>query len=217
MKSKTKHSLTLFSVVLVIAAIGLGMYTYFRIFTNQQIRESACLQAIADKLETGTKPELIFQDELLKLQVLVERSLVARSTALEVSNRVARDKSKPLSSADLFTLKSGTEAYLNIRSELYNIANTYECATEVNSATLSTYGVEPELRLKSLMLSLSAALTLYDNYMLGIVLFEKDDRLRKVVNDPDSGFGVIANRLAQATLAANSVEVRHRARQAIDF
>jgi uncharacterized protein YycO len=67
------------------------------------------------------------------------------------------------------------------------------------------------------MLSLAAALTLYDNYLLGIVLFEQDDRLRKVINDPDMGFGLIANKLAEATLAANSIETRHRARRAIEF
>ena len=31
------------------------------------------------------------------------------------------------------------------------------------------------------------------------------------------GFGLVANKLAEATLAANSIEVRHRARRAIDF
>jgi len=41
--------------------------------------------------------------------------------------------------------------------------------------------------------------------------------LRKVVNDPDSGFGLLSNQLAEATLAASSVEVRHRARRAIEF
>jgi hypothetical protein len=67
------------------------------------------------------------------------------------------------------------------------------------------------------MLSLGAALTLYDNYLLGVLHFEHDDRLRRVLNDPDMGFGLVANKLAEATLAANSVEVRHRARRAIDF
>ena len=67
------------------------------------------------------------------------------------------------------------------------------------------------------MLSLGAALTLFDNYMLGVALFEQDDRLRKVINDPDSGFGLVANNLAEATLAAYSIEKRRRARNAIEF
>ena len=61
------------------------------------------------------------------------------------------------------------------------------------------------------------ALTLYDNYMLGTVLFEQDNRLRKILNDPDMGFGLVSNKLAEMTLAANSVENRHRIRRAITF
>ena len=49
------------------------------------------------------------------------------------------------------------------------------------------------------------------------MLFEQDARLRKILNDPDMGFGLIANKLAEATLAANSIEIRHRARRAIEF
>lgn len=205
------------SLVLLTLAILITAYTFFRISNNKQVREVACLNAIAQKLEGGADPEILFQAEFDELQLLVERSLVARSIALEISNRVAKDKDKPISSRDLFSLKDGTEAYLNIRADLYNIANAYECATDVGSETLTAYNIDPTLRLKALMLSLSAALTLYDNYMLGIALFEQDDRLRKVVNDPDMGFGLISNKLAEATLSANSVEVRHRARRAINF
>ena len=184
---------------------------------NQRNRASTCLQAIGQKLENGVQPELLFQKDFQELQFLVEKSLVARSIALEISNRVARNTNKPLSSKDLFSLKKGTEDYLDIRTNLYSIANAYECATDIDEQTLSEYKIDPALRLKALMLSLGAALTLYDNYMLGIVVFERDDRLRKVVNDPDTGFGLISNKLAEATLAANSVEVRHRARRAIEF
>ena len=82
---------------------------------------------------------------------------------------------------------------------------------------LEDFNISPELRLRALMLSLGAALTLYDNYLLGVVHFEQDARLRRILNDPDMGFGLVANKLAEATLAANSIEVRHRARRAIDF
>ena len=114
-------------------------------------------------------------------------------------------------------LKSGTEDYLDIREDLYEIANNYECAINAEESTLIKYNIEPELRLKGLMLSLGAALTLYDNYMLGIIMFEQDNRLRKVINDPDMGFGLVANKLAEMTLAANSIDNRHRIRRVISF
>jgi hypothetical protein len=207
-------------------SVGLGFlivsgvwsaYTYVRINSNLTDREIACFDELAVLLDTGADPELLFIDELSTLQTLVEQSLVARAEMLAIANRLRLNRDLPLSSRDLATLKGGTEFYLGIREDLYEIANSYECASELQATTLAAYNIDPKLRLEALMLSLGAALTLYDNYLLGIVLFEQDDRLRKVLNDPDMGFGLIANKLAEATLAANSIELRHRARSAIEF
>ena len=63
---------------------------------------------------------------------------------------------------------------------------------------LEAFDISPQLRLKALMLSLGAALTLYDNYLIGAVQFEQDERLRRIINDPDMGFGLAANKLAEA-------------------
>jgi hypothetical protein len=192
-------------------------YSYLRISTKVEEQQVACFDALADKLSSGVLPELLFQEDFENLQLLVEQSLVARAEMLEISNRLRLNTDEPLSSRDLLTLKSGSEFYLGVREQLYGIANAYECAVDVSESTLVKYKIDPELRLKGLMLSMSAALTLYDNYLLGIVLFEQDERLRNVLNDPDMGFGLVANKLAEATLAANSVEIRHRARRAIEF
>lgn len=202
---------------LVIFLAGLVAYTYFRISINQSKRKSVCFAELAKRLENGNTPYQLFQQDLEKLQLLVEYSLVARSEMLEVANRLKQHKDAPLASRDLLTLKSGTEAYLEIREGLYAIANAYECATEASDTMLKKHNVDSKLRLKGAMLSLSAALTLYDNYMLGTILFEKDERLRKVINDPDMGFGLIANRLMEMTLAVNSIENRHRIRRVINF
>jgi hypothetical protein len=172
---------------------------------------------LAEALDRGVPPEKIFQKDYDRLQLLVEQSLVARSEMLVVSNRLRLNQDRPLASRDLATLKSGSEYYLNVRKDLYEIANAYECGVDVSDSTLLKYKIDPALRLKGVMLSLGAALTLYDNYMLGIMLFDQDDRLRRVLNDPDMGFGLIANKLAETTLAANSIETRHRARRAIEF
>ena len=205
------------SLGFVVIASGWSAYTYIRITGNEAERDAACFDQLAVAIESGAAPEVLFQDKLSELQLLVEQSLVARAEMLQIANRLRLNTDEPLSSRDLVTLKSGTEFYLGVREDLYNIANAYECAAELQTSTLEAYNIDPKLRLEALMLSLGAALTLYDNYMLGIVLFEQDERLRKVINDPDMGFGLIANKLAEATLAANSIEIRHRARSAIEF
>ena len=212
-----KRSVTITAAAIIVLTVAsIGIYK-MRLSITDAERASACYEQLGEILESDVDPARIYQGKLNDLQTLVEQSLVARSEMLVVANRLRVDKDAPLSSRDLVTLKSGTEAYLDMREELYDIANAYECAVDADEKLLETFDIAPELRLKALMLSLGAALTLYDNYLLGVVHFEQDDRLRRVLNDPDMGFGLVANKLAEATLAANSVEVRHRARRAIEF
>lgn len=205
-------TLSVLGVILLIA-----IYYYIDIQSNLKEKEEACFVQLTQTLESGVDPQLLFIEDFNELQLLVELSLIARTEMLEVANRLRINKDKPLSSRDLVILKTGTEDYLEIREELYVIAGAYECGIEVTDETLAKYNIDPELRLKGIMLSLGAALTLYDNYLLGTLLFEQDSRLRKVINDPDMGFGLIANKLAEMTLAANSIENRHRIRSVLEF
>lgn len=212
-KSRIKKiSLGILALILAYAA-----YAFIDMATDLKEKETACFEQLTLKLVDGASADSIFQQDFEELQLLVEQSLVARSQMLEVASRLKNDKDGPLTSRDLIILKSGTEDYLEIREELYAIANAYECAIEVEESTLKEYNINPQLRLKGSMLALAAALTLYDNYLLGTVLFEQDSRLRKIINDPDMGFGVIANTLMEMTLAANSIETRHRVRKVITF
>jgi hypothetical protein len=214
MKKRTIKRVLLGALVLILSA---AVYYYIDINLNLAAKEEACFADLTLKLADGVSPDAVFQKDFEELQLLVEYSLVARSQMLEVSNRLRVNKDEPLSSRDLIILKAGTEDYLEIREELYVIANAYACAMDAEAATLLEYNIDPQLRLKGAMLSLGAALTLYDNYLLGTVLFEQDSRLRKIINDPDMGFGLIANKLQEMTLAANSIESRHRIRRVITF
>lgn len=211
------HHLKVLAIWVIGGAVLYSSYTYYRISSNLAERETTCFDELAQALAGGVAPDLIFQADYDRLQLLVEQSLVARSQMLEVSNRLRLNADQPLASRDLVTLKSGSEYYLRIRDDLYDIASTYECGVDVQEWRLLEHDINPKLHLKGVMLSLGAALTLYDNYMLGVVLFEQDGRLRKLLNDPDMGFGLLANKLAETTLAANSIEARHRARRAIEF
>ncbi|NNK83040.1 MAG: Poxvirus G6 [Flavobacteriaceae bacterium] len=212
-----KSKILKISYILIAVIILSGIYTYYRINKNQLERETLCFDELANKLERGITPQDIFNEDFEELQKLVEYSLVARTEMLEVASRLRVDKDQPLKSSDLLILKQGTEDYLEIRDELFAIANAYECGLDVRDKTLKAYNIDQKTHVKGIMLSLGAALTLYDNYFLGIVLFEDDDRLRKVINDPDMGFGLISNRLNEITLNANSIESRHRIRRAITF
>ena len=207
-----KISFGLMALIIITA-----IFIYINIKSNQAKREFICFSNLTIKLENAISPNLIFQEDFEKLQLLVEYSLVSRSKMLQVSNRLKVNKEEPIKSRDLLILKKGSEHYLEIRDDLFSIANAYECAIDVEDKTLVKHKISQQLRLKGIMLSLGAALTLYDNYFLGVVLFEQDSRLRRIINDPDMGFGLIANKLEEVTLNVNSVETRHRIRRAITF
>ena len=204
--------------------VGLGIlillyvvYIYIRIELNNSARETACITKLKQALVNGTPAEDIFQKDFDTLQYLVEHSLIARARMLEVANRLSKDREAPLASRDLLVLKEGTDEYLRLRESLYAVANRFECGLDVDDETLAQYNIDHTLRVKAVMVSLGAALTLYDNYMIGVVLFEQDGRLRKIINDPDMGFGLVSNKLVEMTLAASSVENRQRANRAIAF
>jgi len=205
------------SVGLMTLIIITAVFIYINIKSNQKSREYICFNNLNIKLENGISPNLIFQEDFEKLQLLVEYSLISRSEMLQVSNKLRANKDLPIKGKDLMILKKGSEHYLDIRADLFSIANAYECAIDVKDETLKKFKIDQQIRLKGIMLSLGAALTLYDNYFLGVVLFQQDNRLRRIVNDPDMGFGLIANKLEEVTLNANSIETRHRIRRAITF
>jgi len=204
--------------------VGLGIfilvyvvYTYVQIEMNNASRETTCLTKLKQVLENGTPAEDIFQRDFDTLQYLVEHSLIARARMLEVASRLSNNQEAPLSSRELLVLKEGTEEYLRLRQSLYAVANRFECGLDVDENTLAEFNIDLRLRMKAVMVSLAAALTLYDNYMIGVVLFEQNDRLRKIINDPDMGFGLVADKLVEMTLASSSVENRQRANRAITF
>lgn len=190
---------------------------YFNIQNKQLNRDNLCFERLGNLLDNGISAQEIFLSDYGKLQLLVEQSLVSRSEMLKVANSLNKDNDVQLTSRDLLVLKEGSESYLEIRDDLFKIAYAYECALDVSDETLAKYDINNEMHLKGLMLSLGAALTLYDNYFLGIVLFQQDERLRKILNDPDMGFGLVANKLEEVTLNVNSIEIRHRMRRAITF
>ncbi len=136
---------------------------------------------------------------------------------LEISSELRQNPDGPIPPKQLEVLKEGTTYAIALREHLYEVAERYECATSLSDEDIAVYNVSPELRLKAIMISLSAALTLYDNYLHGAVLFEEDKRLRRLINDPDQGFGIQANKLLEVSLSANSIEKQNRIQNGIEF
>lgn len=161
----------------------------------------------------------LLHDEIIRFQDDVERALTYRAATIDVAQRLKAQiaTGAPLNGADLDTLNSGMVEHLALRDRLLATAKAHECWLFMSPEDLSQYGLSREARYTGVMLSLSAALVLYDNYLLAISIFEEDTKLRRILNEHDSGYGIPRATLANITLQYNSAINRARVRAAMRF
>lgn len=178
----------------------------------------SCRQHIAD-FHSGTRAEVkkSVQDEILAFRPLAERALSLRAATIKAGQQLQQKSAdgKPLSGGDLALLSEGLAEHLSLRKEMLALATVHECWLDLSPKELASVHLTPETRLQGIMLSLSAALVLYDNYLLAISLFEGDAKLRRLLNEGDPGYAIHKAELAQVTLNYNSIANRSRVRKAV--
>jgi len=180
----------------------------------------ACLEHLATVHGTTQETvELTLQNEVKEFRTLAERALTLRDNTIKVGRNIKKklDGNKPLSGADLALINTGINEHLALRKELQGVAKSHGCWLDGSEEELKKRGIVPETRLTGVMLSLASAMLLYDNYLLSISLFEGDSKLRRILNERDSGYAVTSAALAKVTLNYNSVAKRARVRKAIKF
>ncbi len=152
-------------------------------------------------------------EDIEEYQSLVEQSLAYRAETLRVYNYLKQnlDADIPLSGKDIETLNDGMKKHLTLRKDFLQVVHYYKYLLDDGSST------DTETRLKGIMLSLSAALVLYDNYLLAISIFEQDTQLRRYLNTKHHGYEIESSQLTSVTLEYNSLENRDKARQAIKY
>jgi len=171
---------------------------------------------------TPNSAKQILDDSIERYKSLVEESLVHRAKAIDLARQLKSsiEQDQPLSGHDLDMLNQGMVKHLKLRDNLYNFAYAHECWIKADQSTLKKWGLnylDADMQLKGTMLSLSAALMLYDNYLVAISIFEEDAKLRRVLNDRDSGYNIGQYELAKATQSYSSIRNRERVRSAIKF
>lgn len=155
--------------------------------------------------------------EIAAYQELVEQALTYRHETIAIGRHLKQkiSREQPLTGTDLDRLNTGTLAHLKLRQQLWDLATLHECWLDLSDNELADVGLTPQAQFQGIMVSLSAALILYDNYLLAISLFEEDDKLRRVINKSDIGYKLRADELAKITLSYNSIDNRKRVRRAI--
>ena len=149
--------------------------------------------------------------EIINYQELVEKCLVIRKSSINYINEL--NQSKPIDGKDINNLRLFTKKHLDLREDFYAYINKYSCLmNEKQPSTLA-----PKERLKAGMIALSSALILYDNYLLGISLYEKDERLRRIINSKDEGYDLDSSSLFKISESYSSDENRKKLTDAIKY
>jgi len=142
-------------------------------------------------------------------QALVETSLSHRVKALRLFEAI-EDK-EVLSGADLDALHHLTLNHLSLKGDIAAyIAQSQHLVDDPGGYT------EKE-RMELVMISLSALLLRYDNYLISYINYENNTKLRQFLNDPDSAYDIPANTLSDMTNVYNDFGHRADVQDMIDF
>ncbi len=199
-------------LIIMIATVG-----YFSSRAKKKQQKELCWTNIQSQINSVSDLDSLVDYEIAEFQTLVEQSLMVRSEMIKIAEEISQNPDQPIASKNLEFLKENTQLCLSLRDDLYAVTSRYECALDATKEELEREQIPEIIRTKAVMLSVAAALTLYDNYLLGALLFENDKRLRRILNDPDKGFGISANELLEITMAANSISKQKRIQDGILF
>jgi len=168
---------------------------------------------------TSESVESSLKKELGEFRTLAEQALTLRAETIKVGKAIKEklERGKPLTGDDIALINTGINEHLSLRKELLAAADAHECWLDGSEKELARQGISPDARFKGVMLSLSSAMLLYDNYLLSVSLFEGDGKLRRILNERDPGYAVTSAALARVTLNYNSISNRQRVRKAIRF
>lgn len=179
---------------------------HFNSFCQSTVKKSEKKQdELIGQLILKKNYDSVLTNEILLLQDLVEKSLEIRSGMIKITAKIKSEKDGPISSENINYIRSNTQNCIQLRNDLLTLTYKYRFILK-QPEKKRNFKTADFLKTKAFLLSLSAALTLYDNYILGTVLMEEDKRLRKFLNESDQGFGITKNQLLEISLSANSIE-----------
>lgn len=147
---------------------------------------------------------------------LAEEALSMRAAAISLYRDLKAKTSQglPLSGQDLKQLNEGGSLLMAQRSALLKVAQAHECWLAVHhSGDVREEGI----RAAGIVMSLSAALILYDNYLLAIAPYREDHDFRRHLNRSDRGYGIHAGTLTEVAINFASAENRRRTTRAIKW
>ncbi len=154
--------------------------------------------------------------EIAAFQTLAEQALALRADAISFLKFLEEKDAagEPLSGGDLRGLNAGGAELLRQREALWEIATRYECWLD---DPIPQDPARARLQAKGIGMSLAASLTLYDNYVTAVGLYQANGFLRTHFNRGDVGFGLPPGELRKISLSFNSAINRARVRRGLEW
>ena len=165
---------------------------------------------------TETQPtETITAATTSQYQLLIEESLSYRVKALrlfeELEESGESESGTALSGAHIDSLHHLTLEQLSLKDAIATF-------TEENQDLVTdAQGYSEKERMELVMISLSALLLRYDNYLIAYINYENNTKLRQLLNDPDSAYNIPANTLSDMTDTYNNITHREDVKDMIAF
>ncbi|MEE8588902.1 MAG: YiiX/YebB-like N1pC/P60 family cysteine hydrolase [Sulfurimonadaceae bacterium] len=160
----------------------------------------------------ATMSKVDFSTEMEAYYPLVEEALSLReqSPAFFQSLEDELDRDGHLSAASIHTLKYTIKVQKKMRKALFERAYQFE-------QWLDEETIDPVIRLKGVMFSLSAAIVLYDNYLFNLSMFQRNRHLRQIANTPDREYHLESLEVLHASEGYTSLNNYLRVKKAILF
>ena len=143
-------------------------------------------------------------------QIYIEEVLSDRTKAFDTFKQV-KDKD-PLSGADLDSMSRMLVRHLNIKDKTEDYIKKYQYLVDNDDNKYTS-----KERFELVMISLSAMLARYDDYLLTYKNFNDQKNLREFLNDPNSSYGIPKNVLQDITNKYNSTSERKKIKKMINF
>ena len=147
--------------VLVVMILVVGFFARNK---KQQQQKEICWANIQSQINSINDLDSLVDYEIAEFQILVEQSLMVRVEMIKIAEDIRQHPDEPIGSKNLEFLKENTQLCLTLRDQLYAVTNRYECALDATNGELARQQIPEIIRTKAVMLSVAAALTLYDNY-----------------------------------------------------
>ncbi len=153
-----------------------------------------------------------FHDTLPNYYSLVEQSLSERELSTGFYAKLKRQLTENghIDARSVQTLKAAAKHHQRLRDQLILIAKYHKDWLDDDS-------IPAGIRIKGIMLSLSAALTAFDNYLFAVHQFQRHRHLRRIANGGDSAFFLESKQLLRAGLEYYSLGNYLSMKKAIKF